>query len=218
MNRRKFLNQTATATTAVAFYGAIRTVRAADSPNSTIRVGVMGLGRGLDHVAAVSGIQNAEVAMLCDIHDKRIEGGLKRLEGKQARAPKTSKDIRRVLELKDLDALFIAAPNHWHAPASILACSANKHVYVEKPLSHNPREGELLIQAAQKNIQDNLEARPEYQQLKSNYDDAAKAAAPQAKQINDQRAKVDDQLAAVVQAQQQVFVDGRHVGDADAGH
>lgn len=151
MNRRRFLSQTATATSALAFYGAIRTVRAADSPNSTVRVAVMGLGRGLDHVAAISGIQNAEVVMLCDIDDKRLDGGLKRLEGKQARPPQTSKDIRRVVELKDLDALFIAAPNHWHAPATIMACNAGKHVYVEKPCSHNPWEGESMVRAARKN-------------------------------------------------------------------
>src|SRR5215207_2567518 len=121
MNRRNFLNQTATATSALAFYGAIRTVRGADSPNSTVRIAVMGLGRGLDHVTAITGIQNAEIVTLCDIDDKRLETGLKRVEGKQARAPQTSKDIRQLLEMKDLDALFVAAPNHWHAPATIMA-------------------------------------------------------------------------------------------------
>jgi predicted dehydrogenase len=57
----------------------------------------------------------------------------------------------KILEDHSIDALFIAAPNHWHAPAAILACSAGKHVYVEKPGSHNAREGELLVQAARKN-------------------------------------------------------------------
>ena len=151
MNRRKFLNRTASATSALAFYGAIRTVRAADSPNSTVRVAVMGLGRGLDHVVAVSGIENAEVVSLCDIDDKRLAAGLKRIEGKQERVPQTSKDIRQVLEVKDLDAVFIAAPNHWHAPGTIMACNAGKHVYVEKPASHNPWEGETMVRAARKN-------------------------------------------------------------------
>lgn len=151
MNRRKFLHNSAAATTALAFYGAIRTVRAADWPNSTLRVAVMGLGRGLDHVTAISGIQNVEVAVLCDIDDKRFDGGLKRLEGKQSRAPQISKDIRRVVEMKDIDAIFIAAPNHWHAPATIMACNAGKHVYVEKPCSHNPWEGEAMVRAARKN-------------------------------------------------------------------
>jgi predicted dehydrogenase len=151
MNRRKFFNQTASATSALAFYGAIRTIRAADSPNSTIRAAVMGLGRGLDHVAALSSISNVEVALLCDIDDKRLEGGLKKLDGKQARKPDTSKDIRRVMENKELDAIFIAAPNHWHAPAAIMGCNAGKHVYVEKPCSHNPWEGEMIVAASRKN-------------------------------------------------------------------
>ncbi len=111
----------------------------------------MGLGRGLDHVTAVGGLQNAEVALLCDVDDKRIAAGLKQTEGKQARAPLTSRDFRRVLEMKDIDAVFIAAPNHWHAPAAIMACNAGKHVYVEKPCSHNPWEGEMLVRAARKN-------------------------------------------------------------------
>ena len=145
------MDRSAKAGAALAFYGAVRTVRGADSPNSTIRVAVMGLGRGLAHVGGVGGIPNAEVAVLCDIDDSRFAPGLKQLEGKQARAPQTSKDIRRVLEMKDLDALFIAAPNHWHAPATILACNGGKHVYVEKPCSHNPWEGESMVRAARKN-------------------------------------------------------------------
>src|ERR1044072_9880246 len=107
MNRRKFIHQTAPAPSALAFYGAIRTVRAADSPNSTIRVALMGLGRGLDHVAAITGIQNAEIVTLCDIDDKRLEGGLKRIEGKQARAPHTSKDLRLAGEMKEVEGLFL---------------------------------------------------------------------------------------------------------------
>jgi predicted dehydrogenase len=61
------------------------------------------------------------------------------------------KDFRHMLDDPEVDALVCAAPNHWHAPASILACSAGKHAYVEKPCSHNPREGELLVEAARKN-------------------------------------------------------------------
>ena len=60
------------------------------------------------------------------------------------------KDFREVLEDKAVDVLSIAAPNHWHAPATILACAAGKHVYVEKPCCHNPHEGELMVAAARK--------------------------------------------------------------------
>jgi predicted dehydrogenase len=69
---------------------------------------------------------------------------------KQAKAPEGVVDFRRILDDKSVDALAIATPDHWHAPAAILAMSAGKHVYVEKPCSHNAREGELLVEAARK--------------------------------------------------------------------
>lgn len=149
MNRRHFLNTSATAATGLAFYGALRTgARAADSPNNTMRVAVMGLSRGLAHVGATSSLANVEVAWLCDIDQTRLAAGVKSLQSKQERAPQTTDDIRRVLDLKDLDAVFIAAPNHWHAPATIMACKAGKHVYVEKPGSHNLWEAEMMVKAA----------------------------------------------------------------------
>src|SRR6185503_19632408 len=64
--------------------------------------------------------------------------------------PRTAKDLRRVLEDKSVDAVVIATPDHWHAPATILACEAGKHVYVEKPCAHNIREGRLMIEAARR--------------------------------------------------------------------
>ena len=64
--------------------------------------------------------------------------------------PQAIGDFRKILDDSDVDALICAAPNHWHAPATILGCAAGKHVYVEKPCSHNPREGELMVEAARK--------------------------------------------------------------------
>ena len=64
--------------------------------------------------------------------------------------PKGYKDLRLLLEKKDLDAVVIATPDHWHAPAALLAMKADKHVYLEKPCSHSPEEGEILVRAAQK--------------------------------------------------------------------
>ena len=64
--------------------------------------------------------------------------------------PKTEKDIRKILEDKNIDAILVTAPDHWHAPATIMACQAGKHVYCEKPCSHNPHEGELSLAAARK--------------------------------------------------------------------
>jgi predicted dehydrogenase len=147
-SRRTFLKHTAAAG-AIASIG-FPAIQAAESPGDKLLVGCMGLGRGLDHVNAILQISNVEIAYLCDIDDQRIERATKVVGAKQERKPKGVKDFRRVLEDSNINALFVAAPNHWHAPATILACSAGKHVYVEKPGSHNAREGELMVQAARK--------------------------------------------------------------------
>merc|ERR1711964_193185 len=70
--------------------------------------------------------------------------------GSVGKAPQGVTDFHRILEDKSVDALICAAPNHWHAPATILGCAAGKHVYVEKPCSHNPREGELMLEASRR--------------------------------------------------------------------
>ena len=70
--------------------------------------------------------------------------------GSLQKQTKTVKDFRRILDDGSVDALVCAAPNHWHAPATIMACNAGKHVYVEKPCSHNPWEGETMVAAARK--------------------------------------------------------------------
>src|SRR3954468_838180 len=150
IHRRQFVKQTTAVTAGLATFGAAAIARSAESPGDKLLVGVMGLGRGLDHCNALTQISNVEIAYLCDIDDNRIDRAAKAISAKQARAPKGIKDIRKVLDDRSIDAIFIAAPNHWHAPAAIMACAAGKHVYVEKPCSHNPREGELLVQAARK--------------------------------------------------------------------
>jgi predicted dehydrogenase len=148
-SRRTFLKQTAAAAavTSIAFPN----VRAAESPGDRLFVGVVGLSRGMDHVRALMETSNVEISYLCDIDNQRIDRGLKAIEAKQERKPRGVKDFRKILEDQNINAVFIATPNHWHAPATILACAAGKHVYVEKPGSHNPREGELMVQAARKN-------------------------------------------------------------------
>jgi predicted dehydrogenase len=148
-SRRTFLKQTAAAS-AIATIG-FPAIRAAESPGDRLFVGVMGLGRGLDHVRALLECSNVEVAYLSDIDQRRVEKAAQTVAAKQDRKPKGVTDFRRILDDNSINALFIAAPNHWHAPATILGCSAGKHVYVEKPGSHNAREGELMVEAARKN-------------------------------------------------------------------
>ena len=122
----------------------------ADSPNERIRVGVMGLSRGMSHIGTYANITGVEIAYVCDVDQRRLASGAKRAEESQGRAPQAVEDVRRILDDPDVDALSIAAPNFWHAPATIMACAAGKHVYVEKPGSHNPHEAELMVEAARK--------------------------------------------------------------------
>lgn len=110
-------------------------------------------GRGTHLAATLATLPGVEVAYVCDVDErnlaKAVESVSKRLKD-GARPPQGVRDFRRALDDKAVDALVIATPDHWHAPAAILACAAGKHVYVEKPCSHNPREGELLVEAARK--------------------------------------------------------------------
>lgn len=115
-----------------------------------IRIGVMGLSRGMDLAKDFAKIDNVEVAYLCDVDDARLTSAAKQFSDRFNATPKTVKDFRNILDDKTVDALICAAPNHWHGPATIMACKAGKHVYVEKPCSHNPQEGEWMIAAAEK--------------------------------------------------------------------
>jgi predicted dehydrogenase len=150
MNRRHFLKSSSTVTTTLALYGAVPGLRGADAPSRRIRVGVMGLGRGMDHVRALQQIPGVEVAWLCDIDTRRIDAAAKWMDGKQERTARTTQDFRQMLDDSSIEAITIAAPSFWHAPATILACSAGKHVYVEKPGSHNAQEGEWMVEAARR--------------------------------------------------------------------
>jgi len=118
-----------------------------NAPSNKVIVAVMGVNsRGAYLAKCYSQIPNAEVAYICDVEDKAIQNGLEALKDAQ-RKPGVVKDIRKLLEQKDFDALIIAAPDHWHAPAAIMGVQHGKHVYVEKPCGQNPYEGELLAKA-----------------------------------------------------------------------
>jgi len=121
------------------------------SPNEKVLIGVMGTnGRGLEHIKSYTKIPNVEIGWICDVEDTARNKGLDLVEKLTGKRPAAVTDLRKLLENKDLDALTIAAPDHWHAPAAILACAAGKHAYVEKPCGHNPAEGEMLVAAARK--------------------------------------------------------------------
>jgi len=121
------------------------------SPAEKVVVAVMGLnGRGTVLGRVFGKTPNAEVAYVCDVDSQVLAKGLASIGEAQGKAPKGLVDFRRALDDKGVDALVIAAPDHWHAPAAILALAAGKHVYLEKPCGHNAREGELLVEAQRK--------------------------------------------------------------------
>ncbi len=136
-DRRSFL-----AGASLAIAAGCRFVTAADP--SKIKVALIGCGgRAGSHRDEFSKI--AHIAWVCDPDQKRLA------EFEKATGAKSTTDMRRIFDDKEVQAVVVATPDHWHAPASILACNAGKHVYVEKPCSHNFIEGAMLVQAARKN-------------------------------------------------------------------
>jgi predicted dehydrogenase len=121
------------------------------SPSDTVRVACIGIGgRGRDHIGGYSKLDNVEVAAICDIDDSHIANGLSQLDRLGKPKPQTYKDIRKLLENKDIDAISISSPNHWHTLMAIWGCQAGKDVYVEKPCSHNMFEAKQIVAAARK--------------------------------------------------------------------
>jgi predicted dehydrogenase len=119
--------------------------------NDHINMAVVGIKVRGDQLAGfISRQPNTDVIYICDVDDRCIAQGIATVSKLGKTAPKGEKDFRRALKVKDLDAIAVATPDHWHTPALILGCQAGKHVYVEKPIGHNPHEGELAIQAAKK--------------------------------------------------------------------
>jgi len=119
--------------------------------NDQIRVAVVGInGRGGSHISGFGGMQGVRVAALCDVDRKVLDSKAAAFEKKYNQKVQTYVDIRKLLESKDIDAISIATPNHWHSLATIWACQAGKDVYVEKPCSHNLFEGHRCLDAARK--------------------------------------------------------------------
>jgi len=149
MNRRQFLDGAATA--AAAGYVVTRGLALAqDAPSKKVVVGVMGQSRGRSLAQTFAQQAGVEVRYVADVDRTRADSGAAALETLTGKAPQAVQDFRKILDDPEVDALVCAAPNHWHAPATILACKAGKHCYVEKPCSHNANEGELMVAAARK--------------------------------------------------------------------
>ncbi len=155
-SRRTFIKTSAAGIAAVSVGGILpgfsaRSYSSILGANDKVLVAVMGVNsRGKALSDTFSKQDNVEIIYICDV-DTRAEAACSdALEKLGKKRPAACPDFRKALEDKKLDAMVIATPDHWHAPAAILASKAGKHVYLEKPCSHNPREGELLIAAAEK--------------------------------------------------------------------
>ena len=143
LNRRSFIKNTAIAT-AVAGLSA-RSFAQSTGANGDLRVAVVGFrSRGMEHIKELQKIKGVRIVALCDVDSTVVAKGLKAIPG-----AKGYSDIRKMLEDKDIDAVSIASPNHQHSIQGIWTLQAGKHLFIEKPLSHNIFEGQQLVAASQ---------------------------------------------------------------------
>src|SRR5688572_11921648 len=158
--RREFLKQAGAAAAAgAAVASSARSTAYAEEAKAKVNganerfvVGIIGPGgQGLSVTRHMIETDQVDVAWVCDVDQKRLSDAAAKVTEWSGVTPKTANDMRKVLDQKDVDLVVIGLPDHWHAPATILACDAGKHVYVEKPTSHNVREGRLMIDAARRN-------------------------------------------------------------------
>ena len=144
IQRRDFLRKAGTTAAGLVAAGAVVPQVRADKPSDGLKVGIIGCSRG--RVLAQEFVkQGNQIAYVCDVDDARAEALKKRVGAERAVS-----DLRRILDDPTVDVVAVATPDHWHASAAIQACEAGKHVYVEKPCSHNNREGQLMVEAARR--------------------------------------------------------------------
>jgi len=150
-SRREFIKKSALTSAGLALGFTARSYGRIQGANDKVNFAVVGLnGRGKALARAIATVKDTNIGYICDV-DSRVLGQSKELVNKiTGQAPKAYTDFRELLEINDLDALAIATPDHWHAPMTIMGVKAGKNVYVEKPCSHNPAEGELLVAAQKK--------------------------------------------------------------------
>ena len=165
MNRRTFLKSTAFTAAAMSLPAySWASVRGA---NDTIRVAVVGFGgRGGDHIGGLRGLagKNVRIVALCDVDSRILNAGVEQFSKRDEKV-EGYKDIRKLLENKDVDVITTATPNHWHSLATIWAVQAGKDVYCEKPVSHNVWEGRKMVEAARKHsriVQTGTQSRSSY--------------------------------------------------------
>ncbi len=149
ITRRDFL---ATSTAALAAASTAKSYAQILGANDRVNFAVIGLnGRAGAHLSAIkANRQSAKITHVCDVESNILQRFAGNVQKELDYTPATDKDFRKVLESKDVDCITIATPDHWHAPMAIAGVQAGKHVYVEKPCSHNPAEGVMLVEAQKK--------------------------------------------------------------------
>jgi predicted dehydrogenase len=152
ITRREFLDTVAVGAAGLAVGTTAKSYGQILGANDRLNFAVIGLnGRGYAHLSALKANKSAaRLAYVCDVDSNILKKFADRAEQEMGEAPVAEQDFRKILELKDVDAITIATPDHWHTPLAILGLQADKHVYVEKPCSHNPAEGEMLLRAVEK--------------------------------------------------------------------
>ncbi|MFP4548880.1 MAG: Gfo/Idh/MocA family protein [Fidelibacterota bacterium] len=153
-SRREFIKKSAVGTAGLALGASMFTSKSYGriiGANDRVNFAVLGLrSRAKGLLQGIAGSDNATITDICDVDTRYLTEYSQLVEDKFGKKPNHHKDIRKMLKSKDIDAIAIATPEHWHAPMAIMGLQAGKHVYVEKPCSHNPWEGELLVKAQRK--------------------------------------------------------------------
>ena len=150
-SRREFIKGMALGTAGLAIGLNAKSYARILGANDRINFAVIGCnGRAGAHLSSIRANQGAMISHICDVDKNILDKYSERVNNKFDHSPVKEKDFRKILESKDVDVITIATPEHWHAPMAIMGLQAGKHVYVEKPCSHNPYEGELLVQAQKK--------------------------------------------------------------------
>jgi predicted dehydrogenase len=150
-SRREFLKDIALGTAGIAVGLNAKSYARIMGANDRVNFAIIGLhGRAYAHLECIRQNKDTMVTHVCDVDRRELDKFAVAAEEKFNQIPIKEKDFRRILESRDVDAITIATPEHWHAHMAIMGLQAGKHVYVEKPSSHNPHEGELLVQAQKK--------------------------------------------------------------------
>jgi predicted dehydrogenase len=152
ITRREFLDTLAVSAAGAAVSSTAKSYAQIVGANERVNFAVIGLNsRAYAHLSSLKANQkNACITHVCDVDTPILEKFAAKTQKSMGEAPKSEKDFRKVLASKDVDAITIATPDHWHAPMAIAGVEAGKHVYVEKPCSHNPAEGAMLVAARDK--------------------------------------------------------------------